>query len=61
MFGERLSPHLKKLFETQDSGDQSGDLEESAPAPARGGVVKVDDLLKRRQAEAVSPPVGKAG
>ncbi|KAF2985227.1 hypothetical protein EK904_007541 [Melospiza melodia maxima] len=42
--GERLSQLLKKLFETQESGDLN---EELVKAAANGDVAKVEDLLKR--------------
>lgn len=41
---ERLSQLLKKLFETQESGDLN---EELVKAAANGDVAKVEDLLKR--------------
>lgn len=44
MFTERLSQLLKKLFETQESGDLN---EELVKAAANGDVAKVEDLLKR--------------
>lgn len=43
-FAERLSQLLKKLFETQESGDLN---EELVKAAANGDVAKVEDLLKR--------------
>lgn len=43
-FTERLSQLLKKLFETQESGDLN---EELVKAAANGDVAKVEDLLKR--------------
>ena len=43
-FAERLSQLLKKLFETQESGDLN---EELGKAAANGDVAKVEDLLKR--------------
>ncbi|KAB1278290.1 E3 ubiquitin-protein ligase MIB1 [Camelus dromedarius] len=42
--GERHSKLLKKLFETQESGDLN---EELVKAAAHGDVAKVEDLLKR--------------
>ncbi|XP_058878045.1 E3 ubiquitin-protein ligase MIB1 isoform X3 [Acipenser ruthenus] len=42
--GERLSQLLKKLFETQESGDIN---EELVKAAANGDLAKVEDLLKR--------------
>ena len=44
IFTERLSQLLKKLFETQESGDLN---EELVKAAANGDVAKVEDLLKR--------------
>ncbi|GAA6097498.1 E3 ubiquitin-protein ligase mib1 isoform X1 [Tachysurus ichikawai] len=42
--GERLSQLLKKLFETQESGDIN---EELVKAAANGDLAKVEDILKR--------------
>ncbi|CDQ81773.1 unnamed protein product [Oncorhynchus mykiss] len=42
--GERLSQLLKKLFETQESGDVN---EELVKAAANGDLAKVEDILKR--------------
>lgn len=44
IIAERLSQLLKKLFETQESGDLN---EELVKAAANGDVAKVEDLLKR--------------
>lgn len=44
MPAERLSQLLKKLFETQDSGDIN---EELVKAAANGDLAKVEDILKR--------------
>ena len=41
---ERLSQLLKKLFETQESGDIN---EELVKAAANGDLAKVEDILKR--------------
>lgn len=41
---ERLSQLLKKLFETQESGDIT---EELVKAAANGDLAKVEDILKR--------------
>ena len=41
---ERLSQLLKKLFETQESGDVN---EELVKAAANGDLAKVEDILKR--------------
>ncbi|MEE6464267.1 hypothetical protein FKM82_006222 [Ascaphus truei] len=46
--GERLSQLLKKLFETQESGDLN---EELVKAAANGDVAKVEDLLKRQDVD----------
>lgn len=44
VFPERLSQLLKKLFETQESGDIN---EELVKAAANGDLAKVEDILKR--------------
>lgn len=44
MPAERLSQLLKKLFETQESGDIN---EELVKAAANGDLAKVEDILKR--------------
>ena len=44
LFSERLSQLLKKLFETQESGDIN---EELVKAAANGDLAKVEDILKR--------------
>ncbi|KAG8442174.1 hypothetical protein GDO86_011104 [Hymenochirus boettgeri] len=46
--GERLSQLLKKLFETQESGDLN---EELVKAAANGDSAKVEDLLKRQDVD----------
>lgn len=48
---ERLSQLLKKLFETQESGDIN---EELVKAAANGDLAKVEDILKRPDVD-VSP------
>lgn len=42
--GERLCRHLKKLFETPESGDLNKELIKAAD---HGGNAKMEDLLKR--------------
>lgn len=44
VWSERLSQLLKKLFETQESGDIN---EELVKAAANGDLAKVEDILKR--------------
>lgn len=44
VFTERLSQLLKKLFETQESGDIN---EELVKAAANGDLAKVEDIMKR--------------
>lgn len=44
VWSERLSQLLKKLFETQESGDIN---EELVKAAANGDLTKVEDILKR--------------
>ncbi|KAM6948876.1 E3 ubiquitin-protein ligase mib1 isoform 5-T5 [Aplochiton taeniatus] len=46
--GERLSQLLKKLFETQESGDIN---EELVKAAANGDLAKVEDILKRPEVD----------
>lgn len=45
---ERLSQLLKKLFETQESGDIN---EELVKAAANGDLAKVEDILKRPEVD----------
>ena len=57
--GEGLCQHLKKLFETPESGDLNKELIKAAD---HGGDAKMEDLLKReRVAEAVFPTLDKVG
>lgn len=48
VFPERLSQLLKKLFETQESGDIN---EELVKAAANGDLAKVEDILKRPEVD----------
>uniref|UniRef100_A0A8C8JJ55 RING-type E3 ubiquitin transferase n=1 Tax=Oncorhynchus tshawytscha TaxID=74940 RepID=A0A8C8JJ55_ONCTS len=50
--GERLSQLLKKLFETQESGDIN---EELVKAAANGDLAKVEDILKRPDVDVSDP------
>uniref|UniRef100_A0A4W6C6J5 RING-type E3 ubiquitin transferase n=1 Tax=Lates calcarifer TaxID=8187 RepID=A0A4W6C6J5_LATCA len=50
--GERLSQLLKKLFETQESGDIN---EELVKAAANGDLAKVEDILKRPDVDVSAP------
>lgn len=47
-----MSQLLKKLFETQESGDLN---EELVKAAANGDVAKVEDLLKRPDVDVSAP------
>lgn len=49
---ERLSQLLKKLFETQESGDIN---EELVKAAANGDLAKVEDILKRPDVDVSAP------
>lgn len=49
---ERLSQLLKKLFETQESGDIN---EELVKAAANGDLAKVEDILKRPDVDVSDP------
>lgn len=48
VWAERLSQLLKKLFETQESGDIN---EELVKAAANGDLAKVEDILKRPEVD----------